>query len=170
MVDPLSPADPHLQARFWLDVADKIIKALAVAVGAAWTWMHYHRSRTYAERLELRVTGSVFEKDGLYLEAAIELKNLGAARHVLQKQGSLCEIFAIRPDMSQVLLTVVSVLQRERWIESGESINDLLHVRLDEAPADTIWVGVNFRVSGKGLEWNYSSLYRMPWDAKEMQR
>jgi hypothetical protein len=45
-------SDVHPYASFWLDVADKAIKFVAVLVGASWTWINYKRSRRYKRKLE----------------------------------------------------------------------------------------------------------------------
>src|SRR5271168_3492517 len=95
-------AQPHATARFWLDVIDEVIKAIAVLVGAAWTWMNYRRSRTYAKKLELQLSGSSFRREGLYVEINAGLKNLGASRHRPQQEGTTCELIAIGTDLSEI--------------------------------------------------------------------
>lgn len=64
----------HGSASFWQDVADRVIKFLALLAGAAWTLMQYQRSRTYAQKLELELETRMFFKDGPYLETELRLK------------------------------------------------------------------------------------------------
>jgi len=41
----LTEPDIHANAKFWLDVADAIVKFIALLVGAAWALMNYRRGR-----------------------------------------------------------------------------------------------------------------------------
>lgn len=86
---------PHGSASLWLDVADRVIKFLALLVGAAWTWMHYVRSRSYSKKLALTLEAAIFVKDGLYLEVTRGLENLGAARHPVKERGTSCTVCAV---------------------------------------------------------------------------
>jgi hypothetical protein len=155
------PSDLHATAKFWLDVVDEIIKASAVFVGAAWTWMNYRRSRTYARKLELQLSGSTFRKHGLYIEITAGLKNLGASRHPVQQEGTTCEILAIAPDLSEIPVRLIPVFELENWIEPGESISDLIQYRIELPPDSIVWLRVNLRIVSKELEWNTSRLIQV---------
>jgi hypothetical protein len=159
MFDPqtLTP-DLYATAKFWLDVIDEFIKATAVFVGALWTWMNYKRSRTYAKKLELQVSGSLFRKQDLYLVVSVGLKNLGASKHPVQQEGTGCEIVAIRRDLSEVFIQLLPIFQLQEWIEPGESIIDLKQCRVVTAPEEFVWIKANLRVVSGQEEWNSSCL------------
>jgi hypothetical protein len=73
-----------------LDGADKIIKAIAVAIGGAWTYWNYKKSRTFAEKLELVLTGSVFLIYGdAFVDITIVVKNLRGQDGVLINSGRI---------------------------------------------------------------------------------
>ncbi len=151
----------HPQAAFWLDIADKVIKASAVLLGGIWTWINYRRSRTYAKKLDLQLSGNVFEKQDLYIEINVGLKNLGAGRHPLQQEGTSCELIAIMTDLSEQPIGLFSIFKLDEWIEPGESISDSILHKI-QIPADEIvWVRIELRVIWKGLEWNSSCLVRV---------
>lgn len=156
-----SPPNPHIQAAFWLDVSDKVIKAFAVVVGAAWTWMHYARSRTYAKKLELQLSGDLVEKNGLILAITSGLRNLGASRHAVQQQGTSLEVVAILADLSEIPLRIFTVFELNRWIEPGMAVTDLKQCRILVDPADLLWLRLELRVVWKDLEWNFSHLIKV---------
>ena len=154
-------APVHPTLTFWLDVVDKAIKFAAVALGGIWTYWNYRKSRTYAQKLELQLTGAVFQQNGLFLEVSAEIKNLGAARHLLRYEDALCEFVAISSDLSEKSVEVFRVFTREDQIEPGESISDRLTSRLDIDLDTTIWLRVDLRVSSGSVEWRKSDLIRL---------
>ena len=81
------PEATHLQAAFWLDVVDKLIKASAVLLGGVWTWTNYKRRRTYAKKLDLQLSGRVQKQQASYAEIRVSLRDLGAGRQPLQQEG-----------------------------------------------------------------------------------
>jgi hypothetical protein len=151
----------HPVAAFWLDVSDKMIKLLAVLVAGAWTWMHYSRGRTYAKKLELQISGSVFLKRNLYLEISTGLKNLGASKYTVQRHGSVCEIVAIMADLSEIPVDIFSPFERHDRIEPGESIGDSRQCLVNLRPEDIVWIQVNLRVISEKTEWNSSYLVKV---------
>jgi hypothetical protein len=151
-------SEPHATAKFWLGVADEIIKATAVFVGAAWTWINYQRSRTYAKKLELQVSGILLQKQDLYLVITTGLKNLGASKHLLQQEGTGCEIVAIRKDLSEIFVQLLPVFELQEWLEPGESIIDLKQCRVVMPSDDIVWLRANLRVVLGQVEWNSSCL------------
>lgn len=74
MPDPAMLLSPHVS--FWLDVADKLIKFAAVCLGGVWTWWNFHKSRTYAQKLELQIAGHVFHQGSLYVDVLATLRNV----------------------------------------------------------------------------------------------
>jgi hypothetical protein len=159
--DSTAASTQHGSASFWLDVTDRVIKFLALLVGAAWTWMHYLRSRTYAQKLELGVEGRVLYKQKLYLELLVSLKNLGASRHTLRKRGTSCSVWAVMHDLSEFPVLSESVFSADTWIEPGESIEDSRVLQVDLPLEEIIWLRVGLRViSGTG-EWNLTRYIRV---------
>ncbi len=57
--------NPHPELSFALDVADKAIKLAAVLLGGVWTYWNYRKGRKYAQKVELQLTGAVFEQGGI---------------------------------------------------------------------------------------------------------
>lgn len=157
----IDTAGPHNSASFWLDVVDRLIKFLALLVGAAWTWMHYTRSRTYAEKLELDLEGKVFFKDGLNLETEMRLKNLGAARHTLPDDGTMCNVWAVTPDLVEHPLFIVPVFEGEDCIEPGEAIDDSKVFAIVIELKNIVWLKVNLHVESNEREWNLTRYIRV---------
>lgn len=157
----IDTSGPHSGASFWLDVVDRVIKFLALLVGAAWTWMHYARSRTYAQKLELELDGQVFFNKELYLEVVLKLKNLGAARHPVQELGTSCSVWAISRGLAETPILGTSVFQMEEWIEPNESINDSKVFRIDHPIEEIVWLKISLRVESEGREWNLTRHIRV---------
>jgi len=157
MIDPSTAAsNSHATASFWLDVADKFIKFLAVLVGAAWTWMNYRRSRTYAQKLELLIAGNVVSKRGNYVEISAGLKNLGASRYEVQQEGTACELIAILGDLSERSVRLFSVFESHNRIEPGETIGDLMQCKIPLPIDEIVWLKMHLRVISGRIEWNSS--------------
>jgi hypothetical protein len=155
----------HPIAAFWLDVADKLLKALAVFVAAAWTWMNFRRSRTYAEKLDLQLAGDVFFSKGLYVDVTVTLTNLGAAKHFLKPEGTSCEMLLVHSDLQEESVRIFPVFKLHTQIEPGESIGDHVLWRIPTPPADCIWLKVNLRVVSGSVEWNRTLVVRLDHDA-----
>ena len=152
----------HPALSFALDIADKLIKLVAVILGGIWTYWNYRKSRTYAQKLELEITALIFVRVHTYLEIAVSIKNLGGTAHTLRHAASSsCSIFAIAEDLSERVLRVLPVFAREDHIEPGESIDDLQLVRLDPEDAHAMWVKIALRVASDGVEWHQTKLVRL---------
>ena len=156
-----TPAAIHPFLSFWLDVIDKVIKFAAVFLAGIWTYWNYRKSRTYAQKLDLQLLGDVFFKDGIYVDVAAGITNLGASKHALQPAGTSCEIVAIMRDLSQQTIRLFPVFDLQTQIEPGESINDHLLWHIETSPADIIWLKINLRVVSGKVEWNRTSMVRV---------
>ncbi len=156
-----SASEAHPIASFWLDVADKGIKFFAVLIGAAWTWMNYKRSRVYAKKLELQLSGSIVLKEHLYVEVIAGLKNLAASKHAVQQEGTRCEILAVMKDMEERRVRLYPVFELHEWIEPGETIDDLIQCQILIPPQDIVWIRINLRVVSGKVEWNTSCLIKV---------
>ena len=158
---PLTANAPHQEAAFWLDVFDKIIKFGALLVGGVWTWVNFKRSRTYAQKLELQLAGSLFLKRDLFIDVDVVLRNMGASRHIVQPKGTYCEIIAIFTDLSENVIRVIPVFTLHSQVEPGESINDHVVWKIDSPVVDIVWLRINLRIVSGEIEWNATSIVRM---------
>jgi hypothetical protein len=155
---PGSIAAAHPNLAFWLDES---IKMGAVAVGALWTLWNYTKSRTYQQKMELKLAGSIFRDADVYIEVIATLKNLGASRHTVQRDGSYCEVLAVFEDLSEQEVKIVRVFEDEEFVEPGESVSDLLLFRLTSQPQRILWLRINLRVVSKGVEWRQVDFIRV---------
>jgi hypothetical protein len=150
--------DPHANAKFWLDVADDIIKFIALLVGAAWTWMNYLRGRTYKRKLEADVTGHLFRKNAqLYLSIHCQLKNVGQSEYPIEQHGSGCQVIAYSGGPPELLWTF-SVFTEHGWLEPGEQIDEPLLLRVRVDPTRLIGLRLHLKVVSGGIEWNSSCI------------
>jgi hypothetical protein len=158
----------HPKLSFALDVADKIIKFAAVLIGGIWTYWNYRKGRTYEQKLELEVVGTIFVKRDLYGDVKVSVKNIGATRHSVQQVGTFCELFIIRADLTQESIRLLRVFRDNDSIEPGESINDTQTWRLPHPIDDIVWVKLVLRVVSNGVEWKSSCLIRVESDDQDL--
>jgi len=151
----------HPVATFWLGVIDEIIKLAAVFIGAFWTLFNFRKSRTYNQKLDLEVVGTVFIKDDLYGDVLVTAKNIGASRHLVQKAGSFIEISVILDDLSEHIVELFQVFTNDESIEPGESIKDTRFWSIAPPVDNIVWVRLDLRVISEELEWKSSSLIRV---------
>lgn len=150
----------HPYGSFWLDVADKGIKALAVAVGAVWTYVNVHRSRTYKRKLEPNISGTIFEKNkGFYLLISCQLKNVGQTKYTIKQEGTYIGVFAIHENGDEQRVSALEIFMDHGWIEPGEQINEPLIAPIP-APQTFIALKLVLRVVSEGVEWNASSIVK----------
>jgi len=128
-------ATDHPSLSYWIDEG---IKLGALALGGLWTYWNYQKSRTYAQKLDLQITGDAFFfRNDLYIDAALVLKNLGASKHILQSEGTSCEIFAILDDLTQREIRLFPVFTLHDQIEPREAVSDHVLWRIQRSvPSD----------------------------------
>lgn len=151
----------HPVATFWLGVLDEIIKLTAVFIGAWWTLWNFRKSRTYNQKLDLEIVGTVFIKNDLFGDVLVTAKNIGASRHIVQKAGSFIEISVILDDLSEHIVELFQVFTSDEGIEPGESINDTKYWSIAQPIDNIVWVRVTLRVVSNAVEWEWSSLVRV---------
>jgi hypothetical protein len=151
----------HPSISFALDIADKAIKFVAVFIGGLWTWWNYSKSRTYEQKLELEVAGTVFVRRDLYGDVKAVVKNIGATQHSVQQAGTSCELSVVCDDLSERSIQLIPVFMLNDRIEPGESINDVRCWRIPQPIDDIVWVKLALRVVSDGLEWNTSCMIRI---------
>lgn len=151
----LLDASVHPYGSFWLDVADKAIKGIAVLVGGAWTYSNFLRARTFRPRIECTVSGQIFRKNGqAYALVSCVLKNAGQSKYVISQKGTYLEPIALTP-AGRVKLPGAEVFSEHAWIEPGEQIVDPVVLAIPD-PTDFVAVRLNLRVVSEGIEWNAS--------------
>lgn len=148
----------HPYGTFWLDVADKAIKALAVTIGAAWTYNNVRRSRIYARKLEPCVSGTLFEKNGgLYVLISCELKNIGQTKYPIEQKGTYVGAVAISDQGEERRVLALEIFKDHDWIEPGEQISE---PQIGPIPDLNTFIALKLvlRVVSGDEEWNVSSI------------
>jgi hypothetical protein len=151
----------HPVATFWLSVIDEIIKLAAVFIGALWALWNFRKSRTYQQKLELEIVGTVFINKDLYGDVLVTAKNIGASRHIVQKAASFLEASVILNDLSEHIVELFQVFTNDDSIEPGESITDTKYWSIAQPITNIIWIRLTLRVVSNGVEWESSSLVRV---------
>ena len=154
-------APVHPVATFWLGVLDEIIKLAAVFIGGLWALWNFRKSRTYQQKLQLEIVGTVFIKKDLYGDVLVTAKNIGASRHVVQKAGSFIEISVILDDLSEHIVELFRVFNDDDSMEPGESINDTKIWSIAPPFDNIVWVRLSLRILSNGVDWRWSSLVRV---------
>lgn len=157
-MDGTIPTSIHPVLSFWVDF---IVKVIAVILGALWTIWNYTKSRPYSQKLDLEIIGDLFFKESLYIDINVALKNLGAAKHKLQHEGTSCDLILVHADLSEQSVRLFSVFDLHNGIEPGESINDRILWRIEAPSPDIVWLRVNLRVVSDNVEWNRTSMVRV---------
>jgi hypothetical protein len=166
--------DPLSTPKFWLDVADKAVKALALLVGAVWTYLGYRRGRTFARRLEPAVAGRLIERDGKHFLMIIStVKNVGLSKVPLQQRGTACTLFALTVDKpvpgSGPPADIVELFREHDWLEPGEIVGQSDLVPLPFYSDKLLGIRLQIRVVSPAVrlrnikivppvEWNASSI------------
>ena len=154
----MQSSHPHLA--FALDVADKLIKLAAVLLGGVWTYWNYRKSRTYEQKLDLNIVGTVFTRGHLYGDVKLTVKNIGNTQHIVDHDGTVCELSIIRDDLSEKSVKFFEVFTDDDRLEPGESMIDTLYWSVP-APVDSIvWVKLTLLVASNGVEWNSTYMVR----------
>jgi hypothetical protein len=151
----------HPQLAFVLDVLDKLIKLAAVLIGAFWTWWNYRKSRTYEQKLELKVTSTVFIKTHLYGDVRLIVKNISATKHTVQQNGTFCELLIVREDLSEESAALFRVFANRRSIEPDETIDDTFCWCVTQSLNRILWVKLKLRIVTDGVEWWTTRLIRV---------
>ena len=152
---------PHPILAFGLDIADKLLKLAAVVLGGIWTYWNYRKSRTYAQKLELQLAASILVRMETYLEIRATIKNLGGSAHTVQHAGSLCSIYAVDENITERRIRVLPVFNSEDQIEPGESISDLILLKLNAEDAASVWIQIDLRVISGSVEWHKREIVRL---------
>lgn len=130
------------------ELARNLLSSAAIVAGGAWTYIHYFRGRTFHERLEIAVSGTVrtVAATGM-LEVRLTAKNVGLSKVPLPQRGSGLRIFVLDLDALGAAhgarehaqdapwhrVGTFDVLTAHAWIEPGEALQTQALVILPKA-------------------------------------
>jgi len=136
---------------------------IAVGIAAAsWTILNYLRGRTFRRRLELKVSGEIFEKTGIhFLSVVTTAKNVGLSKVRVFQKGTWVRLVRLRSKQKssalqlpeEIFLGTAPIFKRHDWIEPGEEVNDILFVQLPERIPEDVAISLSLRV--KSTEWRW---------------
>jgi hypothetical protein len=150
----------HPTLAFALDLADKVIKLAAVVLGGIWTYWNYRKGRTYEQKLDLNIDGTVFTRSNLYGDVKLTVKNIGNTQHHVDHEGTVCELSIIRTDLSEENVDFFEVFTDDDQLEPGESMIDSLYWSVPTPVESILWVKLTLVVFSNGVEWNATHLIR----------
>jgi hypothetical protein len=64
-------------------------------------------------------------------------------------------------DLHEEIVAVSTVFTRDSYIEPGESISDLLLLKLPSELGQPIWLRLRLRVVSGGIQWNEEDVIRL---------
>jgi hypothetical protein len=168
-------------SKFSLDVADKVVKIIAVIFGGIWTYLNYVRGRTFKRRLEPKIMGKLVHAPGTgepMISGSVQVKNVGLSKVDIEKSGTAIEVSDMVPATSKTGVPkfveadiaggVLDVFERHRWIEPGETIEESFALPLPDRE-DRISVRLRLRIVSrhrilKNVEWNADSIAEVSAD------
>jgi hypothetical protein len=149
----------HPYGTFWLDFADKGIKALALCVAGAWTYISAAKSGLFKPKLETHVCGEIFGKDGLhYILVTCSLKNVGQSKYTIRQKGTGLQAVTLSP-AGRETLKGAEVFLDHGWIQPGEQIDEPLVLKIPD-PKTFVAVKLSLRVVSDSIAWNASCILR----------
>lgn len=107
------------------------------------------------------MVGTVFVKRNLYGAVNVIVKNIGATKHAVQRDGSFCELIIVRDDLTEQSMQLFRVFTHNDRIEPGESIADTQYSRIPPPIDDILWIKLALRIVSNGVEWGSSCLIRV---------
>jgi hypothetical protein len=147
----------HPQITFWLNVvADKVMKFIALVVGALWTYFLYRRSHPDESRPEVEAEGSLFKQElKTYLSIRCTMKNVGQSEYWIERQGTVCEVGFLPGDdcVPPIPYRAQDVFGAHIQMEAGATIRESLmvpvpfHQELEKLRG--VEIRLRVRVSGK---------------------
>jgi hypothetical protein len=148
--------------REWADAAEVLANlstAAAILIGGTWTYFKFMRGRTFANRAELALTGTLYNASGHYMiRVVVALKNTGLSRVNLRQDRKIVRLYGV--ERSEVFtsmqnhanvrwedLVLTPVLEQHRWVEPQESIHDDVLIPVPLAKNNDTWLA--YRLDGE---------------------
>ena len=153
---------------------DDVLKSLAVIVGGAWTYLNYVRGRTFRKRLEVEITGSIFQDEGLsFFSGRCHLKNVGLAQTKIVEVGTGVSIYTLRlvetasgRKTSKEEIVVLPLFEKHGWVEPGESISDPFVAVLPERKGRLLGVRTVVMISNGKIVWQAAQFTEAPFPSE----
>ena len=152
----------------FFSIIQRFLTIIGVFIGAIWAYYKYFRGRTFRPRMDTNILGNIVKDNGtLYLIATIKIKNVGLSRIDIKPKGSGMRIIGLikKSGMSSLKrykgkrIRTVSILNDHRWIEPGETIED---VQLFILPNRNYYgIKLDARLITKNIAWNFSSVFEV---------
>jgi hypothetical protein len=157
-----------------LDIADKLIKLAAVALGGVWTFWNFHKSRTYAAKLDLELTANatpiLYGRGYLHIYVNVDTKvtNIGSTRSSINHELTKCTVKSVRDDLREVPERIFPVFAHQDNLEPGESTNDVKFWRIESRSADITWLKIELFVFSDEEELQWKAVLGLPVRAQEI--
>jgi len=151
-----------------LDFVDELVKTAAVCVAGAWTYLNYVRGRTHRRRLEIEISGSLTELDGVQrFFGDCKAKNIGLSKAPFNEEGTGISIFALRLAprtdggfrIVKEEVVVLPVFTKHGWIEPGETISEPITVILPPGEESLLGLRIEVMISNGKTTWNTSKVF-----------
>src|SRR5450759_3744275 len=161
------------------DVIDKVVKILAVIIGAAWAYLNYLRGRTFKHRLEPEISGKIFQfRDSWLISGIASVKNLGLSEVTIEQHGTAVIIddlilqtsqgHSLKIETAEIAGGVLKIFEPHGWIEPGEPIEESFLFALPPQ-TDRVAVRLGLRIVSADIEWNADSIVELPQPPSENQ-
>lgn len=134
------------------DIFNKVVTALAFAIGGGWAYFRFRKERTYESNLELAVSGEAVRKDGaIYLSITANAKNIGSSQIGVFHPFTAFRVLGCRAEADAEGAKAAEWTELDNWrlledqnlFEPGEPIVDT-HLILVHGGED--WVALKLEV------------------------
>jgi hypothetical protein len=148
------------------DLLKNLVTTLAIVLSGVWAYFKYAKGRTFRERLDVHVAGTV-EANGAapLLTVSSKVANVGLSEVRLDRDGCGLRVFVcdeITPAESMAAelewrrVGTFDVLAEHHWVEPGEALTDQIVVALP-AGARAVRLQLSI-VSKKNKLWSATSI------------
>lgn len=151
------------------DIISSAVTALAIIVGGAWAYFKFVRGRTYRPRIEISLAGQWWQVKGrLLFQARVTVKNVGLSKLGLLQKGTGLRVSVLDSDQplppasaKWVSKKVFIIFDQHKWIESGETISDVVLLDLGVSETSPVLLEgrlICHRLLGRNIESNESEI------------
>ncbi len=89
------------------------------------------------------------------------VKNIGAAKHEVQRKGTFCVLSTIDADLTEHDIHIFPIFTSRTRIEPEELIDDTICWRIDRPIENAVWIKLRLRLISNGVEWHTSDMIRV---------